>query len=334
MSLWIEALKAAGQGHSGQARNLLNEITLALRYPRKRRADEDCAYDGPLAKAVLNAIHSFSNSEDRQVALSNAEDLIDYILDQISRKVLRTIELVEYCLNYPDKDLDSVTNGFDGLRALKRSPEILKAYVLLRLKSMNYVGVVFATESVAVVQASREQIDDTKLLGFDERQLVKSLPINEKWIDFRRRERLTYDHESFDLIRHDIAAETSDFGSIADKFVSFSVGRDLEFIQLAEHISRKLNEILDEFHNKGAEAGFRPIAFHKVWWEYDRDQYLGLECRSPECKTDEKLAEHISNTYAEVSKMNRLTAQRRRTKLEDACRESIAEIYQTQGRTI
>lgn len=334
MSLWLNALRAAGRGHSERARELLNEMVIALRYPKKRRSIDDCAYDGPVARAVLHAIGGFADKDDRELAQHNAEELTDYIVELIRRKVERTIDLVEYCMMFPEKGVEAVTNDFDGLRPLKRKPEELQEFVTLRLQSMISAGVEFAVESLAVRQAAAAGVEDGKLFGFDERALIKSLKINEKWLDFRQRERLTHKHESFDLEHHDIAAETSDFGSIADKFADFSVGRDLEFVELTEQVYRKLNNVLDEFHSKKVDAGFRPIAFHRVWWDYDRDQYLGLECVNPECKTDEKLAEHIADTYPEVRKMNRLIAQRRRTKLEDACKECVAEIYQSQGRTI
>lgn len=334
MSLWLEALKAASRGHSDRARDLLNEIIIALRYPKQGRSNDDCAYDGPVAKAVLHAINGFVDTEDRQLAQNNAEELIDYVVELIRRKIERTIELVEYCLIYPEKGLEAVTNDFDGLRALKRNPEDLQEFVLLRLQSMIAAGVDFAVESLAVSQATVSEMENTKLLGFDERNFVKSLKINEKWIDFRRREKLTYKYESYDLLYENIAAETSDFGEISDKFADFSVGRDLEFAQLTEEISKRLNEILDELHSNKPFLGFGPIAWHRVWWAYDRDRYLGLKCLAPEFETDETLAEHISGTYSEVQNMNRLIAQRRRTKLEDTCKDGVAELYQSYGRTI
>lgn len=334
MSLWLDALKAAGRGQSDRARELLNEIIITLRYPKQGRSNDDCAYDGPVAKAVLHAINGFTDKEDRQLAQNNAEELIDYVVELIERKIERTIELVEYCLTYPEKGLEAVTDDFEGLRALKRKPEDLREFVRLRLESMIAAGVEFAVESLAVSQATVSGAENTKLLGFDERNFIRSLKINEKWIDFRQRERLTYKHESYDLLYDNFAAETSDFGDISDKFANFSVGRDLEFAELTQQISKKLNEILDELHNDRPLLGFGPIAWHRVWWEYDRDQYLGLKCLNPECVTDENLAVHIGDKYIEVLKMNRLITQRRRTKLEDACKESVAEIYQSYGRTI
>lgn len=334
MSLWLDALKAAGRGHSEQARELLNQIIIAVRYPKQRHSADDCAYDGPLAKAVLHAVNGFPDKEDRQLAQNKVEDLIDYIVELLGKKIQRTIELVEYCRANPDKSLEAVAEGFDGLRALKRKPEELQEFVAVRLRSMISAGVEFVFESFAVRQAAMIEIDNRKLLGFDERNLIKSLKINEKWIDFQKREKLTYKHESYDLMYDNMAAETSDFGEISNKFANFSFGRDLEFTQLTEHISRRLNETLDELHSKKVELGFQPIAVHRVWWEYDRDQYLGLECVKPECETDEKLAEHIVSTYPEVRNMNRLIAQRRRSKLEGACKECVAEIYQSHGRTI
>ena len=332
MSLWLDALKAAGRGHSFRARALLNETIVALRYPRETLSNNDCAYDGPVAKAVLHAITGFVDKDDRELAENRAEDLIDYIVDIIRKKIERTIELVEYCLAYPEKDLDAVIKDFDGLRVLKRSPAELRNFVTSRLQSMISAGVEFARDSVAIHQAVAE-IENIELLGFDERGLIKSLKINEKWVDFRQREKLTYKHESYDLLYDNIAAETSDFGEISDKFASFSPGRDLEFAQLTEQISKKLNEILDELHNNKPLLGFRPIAWHRVWWDYDPDCCLGLECITPECRTDERLSEHISGTYPEVQNMNRLAAQRRRSKLEDTCKEGITELYQTYGRT-
>jgi len=332
MSLWIEALKSAGRGHSDRARDLLNEIIIALRYPKQGRTAADCAYDGPVAKAVLHAVNGFTDTEDRQLALNNAEELIDYIVDQIGRKIQRTIELAEYCLTHSDKGLDSVTKDFEGLGALKRSPEALQAYVALRLQSMVSVGVEFAMQSVAVNQACALQTDETRLLGFDERQLLKSLQINEKWLDFRERQELTYKHESYDLLSDNVSSEASDFGAIAYKFANFSFEHDLEFDQLTKQISELLNQTLNEFQSEKPTLGFGPIAWHRVWWSYDQDGYLNLTCLAPECSTDEILAAHISGEYPEVQNMNRLIAQRRRTRLEYVCQERVTELYQLNGR--
>jgi hypothetical protein len=332
MSLWLDALKAAGRGHSDRARELLNELIITLRYPKQGRSKDDCAYDGPVANAVLHAINGFVDKEDRQLAQNNAEELIDYVVGLIGKKIERTIELIEYCLTYPEKGLEAVRDDFEGLRALKRKPEDLQEFIRLRLQSMIVAGVEFAVESLAVSQATVSEVENAKLLGFDERNFIKSLKINEKWIDFRQRERLTYKHESYDLLYDNIAAETSDFGEISDKFASFSVGRDLEFAELTEQIAKKLNEILNEMHSGKPSLGFGPIAWHRVWWTYDVDGYLGLECVTPECVTDETLAEHISGTYLEVQNMNRLIAHRRRTKLEDTCKESVTELYQSYAR--
>lgn len=332
MSLWLEALKAAGRGHSTQARALLNEIIVNLRYPKQGRSNDDCAYDGPIAKAVLHAINGFVDKQDRQLAQNNAEELIDYIVELVGRKVERTIELVEYCLSYPEKGLEAVAKDFDGMRALKRSPEELEEFVTLRLQSMISAGVEFIVESVAVSEAAVSEVENKKLLGFDERNFIKSLKINEKWIDFRGREKLTYKHESYDLLHDNIAAETSDFGEISNKFANFSFGRDIEFKQLTEQISKQLNTTLEMLQNGKPNFGFAPIAWHRVWWAYDPDRCLGLECVIPECPTDETLAEHISGKYPEVQNMNRLIAQRRRTKLEDTCKERVAELYQSYGR--
>lgn len=332
MSLWIEALKAAGRGDFDQARNLLNEIVIALRYPRTPRTDADCSYDGPVAKAVLNAIRGFVDKEDRVLAQNNAEELIDFIVELICRKIERTIGLVEYCDANPDEGLEAVTHGFEGLRQLKRTTAQKQAFVTLRLRSMLAVGVEFCFESLAINEAAVSEVGNEKLLGFDERNLVKSLKINEKWIDFRQREKLTFRHESFDLNRHDIAAETSDFGGVSSRFAGYEPERGREFVQLTNEIAKRLNETLDEIHSRKKELGFKQIAIHRLWWEYDRDQYLGLECTEPECKTDEILASHIVETYPEIRNMNRLIAHRRRTKLAHACQECVTGVYQLHGR--
>ncbi|MGD9561203.1 MAG: hypothetical protein AB7F88_04230 [Pyrinomonadaceae bacterium] len=331
MSLWLEALKAAAQGHSDQARNLLDEIIIALRYPRLGRSDDDCAYDGPVAKAVLNAVNGFVDQEDRHLAKNNSEELIDYIVDLMGRKVERTIGLVEFCLAFPERGLQQVATDFDGLRPLKRTPEQTKDFVALRLRSMVSAGVEFEVEGRALREARDCEIEDGELLGFDEQALLKSLRINEKWIDFRQRERLTFNHESFDLEHHDIAAETSDFGGITSRFAGYEPERGLEFVALTEDLAKSLNETLAGLHDKRIELGYKPIAMHRVWWKYDRDQYLGLEVTNPECGTDEKLAEYIPGTYPEVRNINRQSARRRREKLEGLCREACVKVYQLHG---
>lgn len=328
MSLWLGILKAAGQGHSRQARDLLSELTISLRYPRLGRSYGDCAYDGPLARAVLHAINDFQGSDERSLALNRTEDLIDHIIEIIGMKILRTIELIEYCLQNPDKDIASVAKNSPSLRRLKRSTDGLREYVCVRLHSMVIAGVDFKSRSVAVGQAILEDISSDKILRFNEIALVKSLNIKEVWNKFLEKERLTYEHESYDLLCESSFGESANFGAISDRLTTFSLVHDLEFQQLTEEISKVLNNTLDELQNEKPFHGFGPIAWHRVWWEYDQDCYLNLKRSQPECLTDELLSECISSNYPEVRNMNRLIAHRRRTKLESLCRERISRIYQ------
>lgn len=334
MSLWLEALKAAAQGRPDQARDLLNEIIIAFRYPRLRRSDDDCAYDGPVAKAVLNAVNGFVDQEDRQLAKNNSEELIDYIVDLMARKIERTIGLVEFCIACPEKGLQQIATDFEGLRPLKRTPEQLKNFVAQRLRSMISAGVEFQVQSLALMETADLEIENGQLLGFDERALLKSLKINEKWLDFRRRERLTYQHRSFDLEHHDIAAETADFGGITSRFAGYEPERGMEFLALTKDLAKSFNETLASLHNRRIEVGYKPIAIHRVWWKYDRDQYLGLECTNPECTSDEKLAQHITLAYPEVRNINQQSARRRREKLEGLCKEAYAKVSQLHGRRL
>ena len=260
MAFWLEALKAAGRGDSVMASDLLDHLILVLRYPRHRSEDGDCAYDGPVAKAALHALNSFGKEEDRLLAQNRADDLIDYIVELLEKKIRRTTALVEYCVSNPDKDVDDIISGFDGLRGLKRTQEQLREFVVTRLWSMVKSGVEFSVDSAAVREVTDVEFADKKILGFDERSLIKSLPINDKWTDFKRRERLSYNHESFDMINEKAASESSDFGSLSDKFSDFSFGLDVEFEQLSRQIYTKLNETLYDLHNKKVELGFWPIA--------------------------------------------------------------------------
>lgn len=329
MSGWLRALKAAGCGNSEMAEVLLNEIIISMRYPKLDRSRSDYSYDGPVPKAVYHAINGFTDAEDRQLAQNNAEDLVDYIVELIRRKIHRTIALVEFCMSHPEKNIETVAREFNGLRPLKRTHENLQMYIRVRLRSMLEAGVEFYRDSVAVKQTAASDMSNIHIVAFNELALIKSLPINQKWIDFRQRQNLTYKYESYDELYDGIAAETSDFSNVSSKFAVYSFGRELELIQLRERVAEVLNEGLQKIHNDKPCLGYRHIANHRVWWQYDPDGHLNLSCIEPECFTDEKLAEHISETYNEVKTINRLIAQRRRTKLEDICKENVSQLYQS-----
>jgi hypothetical protein len=79
-------------------------------------------------------------------------------------------------------------------------------------------------------------------------------------------------------------------------------------------------------HSQNQLDGYRPIAWHRVFWEaYFEFEALqmNLDYREPHCKTDQSLSDYIAVNCPDVVSSSRPTITKRREKLAAACEERI-----------
>jgi hypothetical protein len=331
MSLWLDILNHAAGGNSQEVNRLLNfELPLALRHPEPQ-ARGGWEYRGPVAKAVRLFVASQPDAERGMVA-SRSEDLVDYITDLVVAKVRRTVSLVEFCVTSPELSLVEVAETFAGWDGLKLGTENRKAWVADHLRSMVDLNVPL-TGCRAVTEAA--EMPAGVKFGYEERALVKEWQVALSWKDFKAQQEIDGSYLCItdpDSEEESSANESFDYGSITIARVVLNLEAPpagetvVDLNRMGTSLSDDLREMLDYLHAEKPADGFRPIAWHNVWWNV-ASKYEGLplrlETRDPLCDVDHKLAAHIAENYADVAKPNRLNIQRRRTRLYESSVEVI-----------
>ena len=331
MSLWLDILNHAACGNREEAHRLLNfELPLALRHP-EAKARGDWQYHGPVAKAVRLFVATQSDAERGMVA-SRAEDLVDYITDLIAAKVRRTLSLVEFCCAAPGLSLAEIAENFVGWDGLKLGPEHRKAWAAEHLRSMSELGI--NLPSAKAIAEAKEQTAEPKY-GYDEKALVKGWQVALSWKDFKEQQEIDGSYLCItdpDSEEESAADEGFDYGSISVARVVLNLecppaGEMLvDLNRMGASLSGDLRDMLEHLHAEKPADGYRPIAWHNVWWNIV-SKYEGLpivlETREPLCDVDQVLAAHIAENYTDVVKPNRLNVQRRRTRLNASCVEVI-----------
>jgi hypothetical protein len=331
MSLWLDILNQVAGGNAQEAHRLLNfELPLALRHP-ETQARGGWQYQGPVAKAVRLFVAAQPDAERGMVA-SRSEDLVDYITDLVIAKVRRTVSLVEFCLAEPELSLAEVAETFAGWDGLKLGAENRKTWVADHLRSMVELGVPLP-ENRAAAEAAR--MPDGAQFGYEERALVKEWQVALSWKDFKAQQEIDGSYLCItdpDSEEESSANEAFDYGSITVARVVLNLESPpagetvVDLNRMGVSLSDDLREMLEYLHAEKPADGFRPIAWHNVWWNVI-SKYEGLplrlETRDPLCDVDHKLAAHIAESYADVAKPNRLNVQRRRTRLYESSVEVI-----------
>jgi hypothetical protein len=172
-------------------------------------------------------------------------------------------------------------------------------------------------------------------LRFDEiAYAVSPRRLEQSWKDFK--EEMDWTEEFVSIIPGEdetsSSAEFIDYGSISlarlrDKLTpSVEAETGLDLLVMGGELGAELNGLMEEMHAANMVDGYRPIAWHNVFWnvssEYD---YLPLELeqRDPLRDTDQELAAHLAAHYPEVKSTSRPVVSRRRKRLEDACNERV-----------
>src|SRR2546428_14002125 len=77
---------------------------------------------------------------------------------------------------------------------------------------------------------------------------------------------------------------------------------------LGTTLTQELTALLEELHRCKPGDGYRPVAWHNVFWnlasEYERLR-LAIETRDPFHTTDQELAAHIAMNYPQVTSTSR-----------------------------
>lgn len=334
MSLWVETLRAAVLGEHESVHQLLGvELPSHLRWPAIANRQDVTAYDGPCAKAVLNFIKGLGETDEAKLARSRVDDFIDFVTDQVMSKIERTVRLAAFCANNPNLGINDIATHFDGWAGLKRNSGEKLTWVQGTLASMCDLGIVDQLDVRSFREISEMVVGQR--FGFSERALMKMWNVRQSWVAFKEIMEISYEFEAMDNGNDQACAESFHYKPIlrADSIFQGQIAaeqKSLEMMEVAAKIGQKLEGNLQFFDLRKPRHGYRPIAWHKVWWDIS-DKYaelnLSLHLELPCCDTDQVLADHIIQFYAnDCTGVNRLNVQRRRQKLFESCDADVIEI--------
>lgn len=329
MGVWVEILKlgACGEGRAAREK-LLSDLPLSLR--RFVSSSEGLRqYRGPIPLAVRRFIANLPVSE-RALAQGGESDFVDYILDDVCAEVERTLLLVEFCHRRPEATLAELQAVFPWASGLKRSDEWKRKRIAGYIKSFVASGV---NLPASVINAAPNE--GAAEFQFDEiAYAVSPKRLEHSWKDFKDQMEWGEGFMGITLGEDETSsdAEFIDYGSISSArlvaglttYVGSEMGLDL--LLLGRKLSPELNGLMEDLHAADAVDGYRPIAWHNVFWnissEYD---YLPLELeqRDPLRETDQELASHLAANYPDVKSASRPVVSRRRKRLHDICNERV-----------
>jgi hypothetical protein len=332
MSLWKDILILGANGKSDEARAML-----ALDLPQSLRQFDSSAHGSREYKGVLpQAVRRFSiklPGRESSLVQSFEREFVDYLLGDIMTGAEKPLRLIELCLAYPAATLTELVDLFPWEEGLKRSQEWKEAWVADHLRSFLVYRIPLPPEIVETLgdEGRPDKHFDEIAFALTPKRLELS------WEDFKKRQ----GHGSMlvsilDEATDGMADEGFDYGIVPIAEIvlqsvtppDVALGIDLQI--LGQRVSADLAGLLEEMHTKKPVDGYRPIAWHNVFWnlisEYDRMR-LHLETRDPIRDTDQELADHIKANYQEVKSASRPMIYRRRSSLSAACDGLIRERF-------
>jgi len=333
MSLWRDILTLGAQGRSSEARALL-----ALDLPLSLRELSGVARGSREYRGVLpHAVRRFSSKlpeGERSLLRSLEREFVDYLLDDVVAGVEEPLNLIELCLAHPTATLAELVDLFPWREGLKRSVARKESRLGDHLRSLLAAGIPLPLEIVEMIEGGGSP--DFK---YDERAFAASpTRLDRSWKDFKAKQKYGRGFLSIgeDEVGAGIAGEGFDYGLItmAEVALHAAHAKDLEMeidLQLlGQGLSEDLTGALDEIHLANPSGGYRPVAWHNVFWdlisEYVRMR-LSLETRDPYSETDQELADHIKNHYPDVKSASRPAILRRRKKLSNLCANLIEQRF-------
>jgi hypothetical protein len=323
LGIWLDILRLGAAGRNEDARRLLHEeLPLSL---RSYRSDK---YQGPVPKAIAGFI-TFLAPSDQAVARSYQRELADYIVDDVVESVRESLDIVQICMAQPEILIEELARVLTWKEGLKRSPDQKREIAIRLLKSMIACDIPLPAQIVTRLSDGGEET-----YRFDEVAFaVAPIRLQRSWKKFKDQQELD---SSFLCITDEgeagVPSEGIDYGSISVARVVLASGATPEFEStldlyvIGKAIGLELAEILESMHRAEPYDGYRPIAWHSVFWEIG-DKYdslvLVLDERVPFCETVQALADHICSTYREVKATSRPSISRRRTILYGACEKLV-----------
>lgn len=331
MSIWIKVLRCGAEGTPEKARALLNDELIPGLRRVSTAADGNQRYEGPVPAAVRAFISRLPVSE-RSMAKAVEDELVDYVMDVAVNEVVRTLVLVELCNLDPGRPVDRLTAEIPWAPGLKKGENWKRKKVMDWLRSMPEAGVPIPPEIM-------ESVSDEGRPGylFNERAYAtSSLCLKRCWKDFKRKQGMGDKQRFFCLVESEkddgVSAEFFDQCSIhMDEVVrELMPGLDLETLTdlrlLGRVLSPGLSELMEKMHAEAPRDGYRPIAWHNVFWDLS-DKYellaLTLEKRNPFLERDGRLVSHISENYEGLGGSSISFIQKRRKRLYKSCEEKI-----------
>ena len=331
MSLWLEILREVAKGDAPKANEIFNfDLPLALR-DFSASANDDRYYHGAIPEKVRSFIAALPDNE-RETAASREDDLVDFVLDSVLKQIKRSLLLLKFCLEFSDLDLEKIAAQFPDWEGYKRDEKTKRKYIADVLRSIVEAGIDLPKNLEETAFAEGEP-----KFGFSEIALVRRWNVEQSWKDFKKKQEIGGSYKCLEAASEtenpDVYAEGLEYdvvaiGEAAGNFVEDENLSYLELKELAERLSPEIEDYLEETHSRKPKHGYRPIAWHKTHWDLT-EKYnaipLALRTEEPECRTDNDLAEHIAQNYAEVEKPSRQNINERRTKFQRGCEEKIKQ---------
>jgi hypothetical protein len=328
MGLWTEILKLGAQGKSLEARAL---IALDLRQALCRLAplQEGSRYRGPLPLAVQRFCAKLPEQE-RVLVQAWEQEFTEYLLDDILNGVAKPLQLIELCRSFPQADLVDWAELFPWEAGLKRDRQWKENWVADHLRSLLAVGIPLPLSVSARVGergAAKYEFNEIAFAIAPERLRLG-------WKNFKEQQGLWAQLQALQESAQGegVAAEAVDYGVIplaelaACEITTDELELEIDLRQLGQQLSGELHELLEALHALKPGEGYRPVAWHNVFWnllsEYVRLR-LNLEIRDPLLETDNALASYLKGHYPEVRSLSRLSVMRRRQTLSAACAARI-----------
>jgi hypothetical protein len=330
MGIWIDILTLGATGQSSSARQKLAlDLPLALRsFVASSRGSRE--YVGELPRAVTRFRYSLSDESERALLEAVEREFTDAVVDDVMHGVEKSLLLVELCLAQPHASLDELVHSFPWESSLKRSVEWKKKHIADQLRSMSVAGVPLPETVVAALGNEGESCFAFNEIAF----AVTPKRLEWSWNDFKKRQ--GYGQEFLCIAEAGdeagISAEGVDYGAITVAAVVLQqvtvqdLDLEIDLHILGTTLSQELTALLEELHRCKPGDGYRPVAWHHVFWhlvsEYERLR-LAIETREPFHTTDQELAAHIALNYPEVTSTSRPVIVRRRQKLYAECVQKI-----------
>ncbi len=291
------------------------------------------SYRGPLPMAVKR-FRAKLPEHDRSLVQSWEHEFIDYLLDDILEGVAKPLRLIELCLAYPNAALTEMVEMFPWEDGLKRPHRWKEDWVADHLCSLLAADVMLPASIVAVLAdrgAPKYEFNEMAFAVTPERLRLG-------WKDFKRQQGLWAQALTIldDEVGASVAGEGVDYGVIPmaevalNEITTQDVELEIDLQLIGRRLSDNITEMLEELHAAKPVDGYRPVAWHNVFWnlisEYVRLR-LSLEVRDPLLDTDGELADHIKANYQEVKSVSRPAVLRRRQNLSAACAKLIEERF-------